>query len=210
MATIDLGRILHTRDTQELEKAVQAAIDDPTVMEQLVVGLTSPDDFYRFNCFQSLLQVSERQPKLVYPTWGRLAAMLKSENSYHRSIGICMVANLTRVDELSRFEEIVDDYFAMLDDESFITAHFLAQNAGKVARFKPALQSRITDLLLSVDATHHKQKELLKADVIAAFDEFFEESKDKGRIMEFVFRQIESSSPKTKKVAQTFLKRRAA
>lgn len=207
MMAMDIDKILHTRDTLELDHVIQAAIVDPGVTEKLLEGLTCPEDYYRYNCFQSLLKITEEHPYLVYPAWQRLASMLRSPNSFQRNIAVHLLANLTQADPLGRFEQIADEYLALLDDESIIPARSLAQNAGRIARFKPALQSRITDLLLGVEATHHKQKELLKSDVIDAFDEYFAETRDKERILEFIAQQKDSDSPRTRKAARAFLEK---
>jgi len=47
--------------------------------------------------------------------------------------------------------------------------------------------------------------ELIKASVIEAFDEHFEEAESKGKIREFVRGQLNSESPKTRKRAKEFL-----
>lgn len=52
-----------------------------------------------------------------------------------------------------------------------------------------------------------KQKELIKGYAIEAFNEYFAEIKDKGKILEFVKNQLKSTSPKTRKKAKQFLKR---
>jgi hypothetical protein len=43
--------------------------------------------------------------------------------------------------------------------------------------------------------------------VIEAFDEYFEQARDKNKILEFVNRQLESKSPKTSRKAKYFLKK---
>jgi len=70
------------------------------------------------------------------------------------------------------------------------------------------LQTKITNKLLNIDKTHRgKQTDLLKAYAIEAFNEYFEEASDKKKILDFVKAQLESKSPKTRKVAKEFLKR---
>lgn len=48
---------------------------------------------------------------------------------------------------------------------------------------------------------------LLKSYVIETFDDYFEETEDKGRIVRFVEDQLNSDSPKTRKTARRFLKK---
>jgi hypothetical protein len=134
---------------------------------------------------------------------------LDSDNSYHRSIGVRLIANLARCDGKNRLERIFDRYFGLLDDDKIVTARYLAQHAGRIAHAKPILQERITERLLAVDETHHAQsrKDLLKGDVLAAFDEFFDSSPQRERILDFAEQQLASTSPRTRKTAREFLKR---
>ena len=203
----DVFRILRTRNTKEIHKVTRAAIAHKDILAEVLDGLTSTDDFYRYNCFRTVLEVTEQKPEFVYPAWDRLSKMLESENSYHQNIAVCLLANLTAVDKANKFEKIFDDYFDLLGSEGMILARYVAQGAGKIARNKPALQATITKKLLAVEHSGQKQKELIKADVIYSFDQYFEEAKDKEKILAFVTKQINSSSPKTQKAAKEFLKK---
>jgi len=93
-----------------------------------------------------------------------------------------------------------------------ITASYIAGNSGKIARTKPGLQSRITRRLLSIDETHHppERRDLIKGFAVEAFEQYFEESDHKAEILEFVTAQLESKSPKTRKLAKAFLKKWSA
>jgi hypothetical protein len=203
----DVFRILRTRNTKEIDKVSTAATAHKEIRAELLNGLTSTDDFYRYNCFRTMLQVTEEDPLLVYSSWDRLEQMLSSENSYHQNIAVCLLANLTSVDKSRKFERISDDYFDLLDSEGMILARYVAQNAGKIARSKPALQAKVTKRLLAVEFSRQKQKELIKTDVINSFSEYFSESNDKEKILTFVTKQVKSSSPKTRKAAKAFLKK---
>jgi len=48
---------------------------------------------------------------------------------------------------------------------------------------------------------------MLRAYAIEAFNKYFEEASDKKRILDFVKAQLESKSPKTRKVAKEFFKK---
>jgi len=82
-------------------------------------------------------------------------------------------------------------------------------NSGKIIKAKPHLQKKITGRLLAIDATHHSigRKDLIKSYIIDAFDESFEEVRDKEKIFKFVKNQLQSSSPKTRKKAEEFLEK---
>jgi hypothetical protein len=203
----DLHEALADKEHPSLEEAMQWALVDGKALRVLLDGVVSKDDTYRYNCFKVLLQISDDHPLVLYPEWDYFVGLLNSGNSYHRSIGLQIIANLTRIDDENRFDGIFDQYFDLLDDEKVVTARYLAQSAGRIARAKPHLQARITERLLGIDGTHHTQerKDLISADIIQSFEEFFEDSCDKEEILAFVEKQLGCSSPKTRKAAKAFL-----
>jgi hypothetical protein len=202
-----LHEALADKEHPNLEKAMQLALADGKALKVLLDGVVSKDDTYRYNCFKVLLQISEDHPLVLYTEWDYFVELLSSSNSYHRSIALQIIANLTKADDEDRFDGIFDQYFGLLDDEKVVTARHLAQSAGRIVRAKPHLQAKITERLLGIDGTHHAQgrKDLIGADIIQSFEEFFEDSDDKEEILAFVERQLECSSPKTRKAAKAFL-----
>jgi hypothetical protein len=155
------------------------------------------------------MHLSEEQPKVLYPKWDYLANLLDSDNHYHRYISINILANLAVVDTKNKFDKIFDKYFSNIDGDRTMVAGQAALNSGKIAKTKPNLQTKITNRLLNIEKTHKgKQIELIKAYTIEAFNEYFEESSDKNKILDFVKTQLESESPKTRKLAKEFLKKK--
>ncbi len=178
-------------------------------ISEALEGILSKKDEIRFNSFKILLHVSEEQPQVLYPKWDYLADLLDSDNHYQRNISINLLANLAKVDTKNKFENIFDRYFSNINGERTMVAGQAALNSGKIAKAKPSLQTRITNRLLNIEKTHKgKQIELIKAYVIEAFNEYFAESSDKNKIVDFVKAQLKSKSPKTRKVAKEFLKRK--
>ena len=85
---------------------------------------------------------------------------------------------------------------------------YLLKNTGKIVNFKPNLEEKITNIFLNIDSIHPgKQIELIKSAVIESFSEFFNKSKNKEKIIDFVENQLNSKSPKTKKLAKEFLEK---
>ena len=195
-------------DVASLAKRV---LEDIEVPPELLDGILAKKDFIRFNSFKVLLFISEEHPEVLYPRWDFFATLLDSDNSYQQYIAIYLITNLTRVDDSARLEGIFDKLYSILDGEGTITAAHLARNSGKIARAKPKLRSRITERLLNIDRNHRgKQKELIKGHAIEAFDEYFEEAENQPEILEFVRKQLQSQSPKTRKLAREFLEKRGS
>ena len=201
----DLYEMLTDKEHPSLEEAMQLVLANGKALKVLLDGVVSKDDTYRYNCFKVLLQVSEDRPLILYPEWYYFIALLDSSNAYHRSIGVQILANLTRVDAQRRFEAAFDRYFDLLDDEKVIVTRALVLGAGTIALAKPSLQARIVERLFGIDETHHKHKDLIKADAIQSFEAFFEDYPDKERLLGFAEQQLECSSPKTRKAAKAFL-----
>jgi len=204
----DVLRTLANEKDPDLEEAIQLAMTDGEALQEMLRGIVSKHDVYRYNCFKVLFQISETEPMILYPEWDYFVGLLDSSNSYHRSISLRIIANLTSVDTEKRFDDIFDPYFDLLDDEKVITARYLAGSAAAIAQHKPYLQARITKKLLGIDDTHHEEgrKDLIKGDIIQTFESFFEDSSDKEEILAFVEAQVKSSSPRTRKIAKSFLK----
>ena len=193
-------------DVASLAKRV---LEDMEVLPELLDGILASKDFIRFNSFKVLLFISEELPEVLYPRWDFFSALLDSDNSYQQYIAIYLISSLARADDSARLEGIFDKLYSILDGEGTITAAHLARNSGKIARAKPKLRARITERLLNIDRNHRgKQKELIKGHAIEAFDEYFEEAENQPEILEFVRKQLQSQSPKTRKLAREFLKKR--
>jgi hypothetical protein len=205
MNTIKLDCTRKTEDVRNLEKKV---IEDEKLSEALE-GILSKKDEVRSKSFKILMRISEEQPKVLYPRWDYLADLLESDNHYQRYISINILANLAKVDTKNKFEKIFDKYFSNIDGDRTMVAGQAALNSGKIAKAKPNLQAKITNRLLNIAKTHQgKQIDLIKAYVMGAFNEYFDESSDKNKILDFVKAELESKSPKTRKVAKEFLKKK--
>jgi len=175
----------------DVESVAKEALEDEKVLAALLEGIVSKKDTRRYNSFKVLLLISEEHPEVLSLKWDFFVDLLRSDNTYHKSSAINIIANLASADRAGR------------------TARYVARNAGKIAKSKPHLQQRISERLLDIDETHHDQgrKNLIKADVIESFGEFFAESPDKERILTFAEEQLVCSSPTTRKAAKAFLAR---
>ena len=193
----------------DIESVAKEAVKDDNVLAELLDGILSKKETIRYNSFKVLLLISEEHPEFLCPKWDFFVGLLESDNTSHKYIAIYIIANLTRLDKENNFEKIFDKYYNLLDDKSIIPAGHVAGNSGKIARARPELQTKITDKLLSIDETHHEpeRRELIKGYAIESFSEYFEEAKNKREITEFVKKQLNSKSPRTRKKANEFLEK---
>jgi hypothetical protein len=192
----------------DIETVAKKATRNEKLRSKLLDNLWSKNETIRYNSHKVLVFISKEQPEILYSDWDYLVKFLDSDNTYHKLSAVHLLANLTKVDKDNKFEKIFDKYYSLLDDKSFITAAYVSAASGKIAKAKPKLQTKITNRLLNIDKTHHPQEriDLAKASVIEAFEEYFDQSRSKKRIVDFVKKQLNCQSPKTKKAAKEFLK----
>jgi hypothetical protein len=192
-----------------IKAVANKALKDDKLLAELLDNLWSKNETIRYNSHKVLCLISQEHPRILYPQWDYFTQFLKSDNTYHKLSAIHILANLIKADTRGKFEKMFDRFYGLLDDKSFITAAYLAGASGKIARAKPKLQAKITNRLLSIDKTHHQQerKDLVKASIIEAFEEYFDQTRYKKRILEFVEKQLNCESPKTRKIAKEFMKR---
>ncbi len=194
----------------DIGKLAKLALGDKDYLSELIGNLKSRKETIRFNSSKALHLISQQNPEALYPLWDFFFELIQGENTYWKCSGIPIIANLTRVDKEKKFERMFEKYYDLMDDKrSFIPAAYLAQSSATIVKAKPDLEAKITRRLLKIDETHHdpQRRDLVKSDIIEAFDEYFELAKNKKEIIEFVKNQLECDSPKTRKTAKSFLQK---
>lgn len=195
------------KEGKYVREITEKAQKDSKLLELVLDGVTSKNESYRYNCSKVLSRISEQDPELLYPEWNRFEILLRSENAFHRAIAVYVIARLASVDMEEKFEKIFNKYFGMLDDKSLMISRYVAQNAGIIAKSKPKLMNRITLKLLKVEETHFDQgrRDLISGDALESFEEYFEKSKHKEKIIALARRLEKSRSPRAKMIAKKFL-----
>lgn len=206
---INVHKVLEQKNTDNLDKVYDLAISDRNFLKELMDGLASDNETYRYNCYKVIQTMSEEAPLKLYSEWEFFHELMKSNNSFDQMMGVTILANLTVVDSDEKFDEMIDEYFCLLDARSLVTARYVAIGAGTIAQVKPALQEVITKWLLKTEKTHHKNHELIVGDAIEALDTYYSEIKNQQKIITFVKRHLKSDSPKTAKRAKQFLAKHA-
>jgi hypothetical protein len=203
---------LATDKEPDLEEAVSAAIGNVTFRRQLLDGLLSKQDTLRYNCVRVLQEASTSSPASLYGCWDELVPLLDSPNAYHRASAVQLLANLAKADGGRKLVSIFDRYFQRLDDDRIVPARYLVRSVSTIVEACPRLIPRIAAKLLAVDGTRHSsgRKDLLKGDVVEAFDSFFDRVPDPASVLSFVEAQLNSGSPRTRKAASAFLDRHGA
>jgi hypothetical protein len=153
------------------------------LIDKLFSDLESKDDNYRYSALKELLAITDNKVPWVYDKWFILTEKLSSENSYQRSIGLMLLANISKSDAENRISTILDKYLEFFEDEKFITSRQCIQNVWKVAfphdsnRFKI-----IRQLENSYFGNNHLSKHgnLIKQDIIASLYNIYQNTNDKS------------------------------
>ncbi|WP_432662990.1 hypothetical protein R9X47_20685 [Wukongibacter baidiensis] len=194
-----------------IDEFVEVVMGDENIREEIINQLlTNKNIMVYYHCYYIISKASEEKPGLFYKYWDGFASLLEHKNSYHRDIGLTIIANLTKADENNLFSNVFQKYIQRFNDAKFMTAQCFVKNIKKVLKSKKEYKEQIINLLLDVDniCTYpEKQKELLKSDIIEVLDEIFEITVNSDIIVEFVRNQSCSVSPKTRKRVKTFLRK---
>ncbi|KPL04909.1 MAG: hypothetical protein AMJ73_03210 [candidate division Zixibacteria bacterium SM1_73] len=189
--------------------AARKVMNDEKSLSEVIRGLASEKPKIKYQSGKILMFLSQENPKMLYPKWDSFVDLLNNENTFMKSIGIIIISNLTRTDTKNKFDKIFDKFYKLLNDESMITAANLAGYSGMIGQAKPELQTKITNSLLSIDKTHHSPecKNIIKGKAILSLGEYFEQAKDKKKIIQFVKRESKNTRSATRKKAERFLKK---
>lgn len=201
--------ILNKKEPAELYDLVQPALAQADLRDHLVDGCFATDETYRYNCVRVFFRALEQEPARFYPYWERFAEKIGHPNGFFRSTAAQALAFLSVVDTDKRLDAILEAYLGMLDDEKIMVARYFTQTIYRVAQARPDLRSKIVASLLVVDRTRHNEsrKSLLKADVIHALDELFEDlsGQEQKDALAFADNEQASESLSTRKAAKAFL-----
>lgn len=158
---------------------------------------------------QVLQVIAEDQPARLMPYRDTFYAYLQGSNAFSKMVCVYCIAGLALAGLEDQFDQNIALYMSMMDDDSVMIASHCALNAGKIAVRFPSYEPAITDKFLQIESSHHKQgrKALIIAYILEAFEGYAEHSTRFDEITAFVWRQLESSSPKAREAAAHFLSR---
>lgn len=133
----------------------------------LIEWLTLKEDSHRYQTFL-LLQNRSQFCDDVYPYWDIFRGKLKSDNSYHRSIGLILLAENVKWDNENKMEDTIDEYLMILNDEKPITVRQCIQALAKIVAKKPNLNEKISSKLIAYDlmAAKENMRKLILIDIM--------------------------------------------
>ncbi len=173
-----------------IESLIQKVLDDDTFRHLVIDQLISHEHIMvYYHSFLIIDGASKREPSLFYGSWGKFESLLDYENSYHRNYAMQIIANLTKVDNQNRFEQLIDKYYTRLNDNKFLTRRYCVLNSREIIINKPFLcDSIVNRLILSIKTSENseKQQNLIISDFINVISDIASLIKEKKIIIEFL------------------------
>ena len=178
-------------------------------IENNIKGLQSNNDKIRGKHFKIIYPLSDSNPELLYPYWDIFIEMLYRPEVSNKYYAIHLITKIVKVDFDKRFNEIFNYWFNdLLNYESPVVSHHIAEKSGMIVKARPDLENKITSLLLNIEKTSKcRHIDLQKAYILSAFDIYFDIVFDKRKVIEFIKAQQENPSPKTKKKAKELIEK---
>jgi hypothetical protein len=202
------------RDLENKEKKPESiakkVIRDPELLSVLLDGFCSSIAGVRFKSAKTLVLISEQQPDILYPYFDFFSDNLTNRNNILKWNAIDVLACLTRVDTKNRFDELFERFYGMLKEGALITAAHVIASSAVIATAKPHLEKRITEMLLKLDAVPlptQECKNILKGHAIETFGRYFDQIREKEKVVEFVKRELKNRRAATRRKAERFLKK---
>jgi hypothetical protein len=161
-----------------------------------------------YHCYEIVSEASHLKPELFYKYWNFCRNLLHHENSYHRDIGLTIIANLSKCDENNLINEVIDEYLEHSHDDKFMTSRCCIKNSSKILLNKPELMKKIIAYFINLADNGIyplKQRELLISDIIEVFDSIYNNYDNKVELMSFIRNKTSSESPKTRRMAKEFI-----
>ncbi len=189
------------------------ALQNRRALQDLLDGISpkTHKSVIRESSSKAVLYLSEQHPEVLLPHWAYFVRLLKSDNGFSKYVAVHVIANLTTAGDDGRFEKVFNTFFNLLDDESVMVASHVAGVSGQIAGAKPRLRPKITQRLLGIAQTHFpaERQALIISYAIPSLDEYFADAagREQERILDFVKRQIDCASPRTRKLAKDFIKK---
>ena len=200
-------------DKTKIDTLVSAVVHDPSLLDALLEIVAKNKGSIKYSCTKVIKLASEKSPEVVYPYFDQIGTLLQSENSFVKWDAICILSNLVKADQLSKFDLIFDDYFQLIKGPQMITAANVIGNVWKIIHAKPHYEADLTSMLLEVPGIiYFHQGEpspecnnIVCGYVIECFDKYFAVSGMQQEMIGFAKEQLKSTRKAVAVKAKRFL-----
>ena len=201
----DVQSIFNKEGNKAAESVAELAVKNKSVLKQVLGGTTSENKRIKNAAAKCLREISRTNPKKLYPEFDFFVKLIDGNDTILKWNAIEVVSNLTEVDTANKFNgKILNKYFALLSNESMVTAANTITALGKIALHKPRLKKKITDELVKVDILPHSSecRNILAGHALLAFESYVAEVKDKKEMKHFAEKHLKNRRNATRKKAE--------
>ena len=183
------------------------------LLPKVLGGVSSSKAAIRYGCAKVLMDLSEKHPDKLYPHMDFFVNLLDSKYRILTWNALAIIASLTKVDGEKKFDKIFNIYYDLVNDEYMVTVANVVGNSSKIALAKPYLTDRITNELLKVEnistSPHLTEecKRVIAEQAIQSFNIFFDQVKQKEKVIRFAERHVATSRRTLNMAAEKFLKK---
>lgn len=195
---------------RDLVKVANLAIGSTELINHLIEGISHGSKRIKYGCSNTLVIISEKNPGLLYPHFDVFEKLLGSGDKFIKWAAINIIANLTKTDTHNKFDIIFESYFSEITGPVMITAANIIKGAAIIAKAKPDLTERITNVLLRIKDAEYQTDEcrnIVFGHTITAFDKFFKQVEKKEDVISFIKSLTDNPRKPTKNKAEKFIKK---
>lgn len=190
------------------------AIKDSTLIPMLLDIIETDKTAVKFTCEKIIREISETEPKALFPYFERMEKLLDSENNFIKWGFILSLTNIINLDTEHKFEAIADKYISLLDSDSVVTFSNAVNNLHKLLSVYSNHESDIMAKLLDIDRHVFLYKgevspecnNVAKGHIIDCFEKLYDKSGYKKEIIEFICGSIDNERKQVRLKAARFLK----
>jgi len=95
MSKDKINGFLNEKKGEHLYQVIEFAMTDSEALNEVLLGLKSKNEIFRYNCYKVIFQVSKMHSQMLYPKWDYFFDFLESPNAYHRMAAINIISYLT-------------------------------------------------------------------------------------------------------------------
>ncbi|NIM60020.1 MAG: hypothetical protein GTO16_13930 [Candidatus Aminicenantes bacterium] len=206
------SNILNEVSKKEINAEILAkkVIKNPRSLPDIMEGFLSDAANIRFKSAKILVLISKEKSELLLPYFNFFAGHLGNKNTILKWNAMDVISNLAPADSEKKFDKLFKKFYSMLYEGSLITAAHVVEGSAIIANTKPYLEEKITQEILKIGKIPLPSEEcrnILKGHAIKAFDQYFDQSRSKDKIIDFVRKELNNTRNATRKKAEKFLKK---
>lgn len=159
------------------------------------------------------IQISQKDPKSLYPDFETFEKFLSSENNVMRWTATKVIGNLAHIDAKNKIDKAIPTLISFVTDRSLITAANAVLALSQIAKSKPQYKEEILKALFSTEkATYYSKgasspecRNVVLGHVLNNLPNLGSDVLQRKDVREFLDRQTKNTRPKVRQTAKKLL-----